>query len=84
MNASGTLSTDLTINNAFTDTIVAPDNFKPLINDTMDVISGLYRFQINAVKGSGFRIGQGKILSTETGTDITTGTELHFNRMYLC
>ena len=84
MNASGTLSTDLTINNAFTDTIVAPDNFKPTVSDTMDVISGLYRFQINAVKGSGFRIGQGKILSTETGTDITTGTELHFNRMYLC
>lgn len=84
MNTSGTLSTDLTINNTFTDTIVAPDNFKPLINDTMDVISGLYRFQINAVKGTGFRIGQGKILSTETGTDITTGTELHFNRMYLC
>ena len=84
INASGTLSTDLTINNAFTDIIVAPDNFKPLINDTMDVISGLYRFQINAVKGTGFRIGQGKILSTETGTDITTGTELHFNRMYLC
>lgn len=84
MNVSGALSTDLTINNAFTDIIVAPDNFKPLINDIMDVISGLYRFQINAVKGTGFRIGQGKILSTETGTDITAGTELHFNRMYIC
>ena len=84
MKVSGTLSTDLTINNAFTDTIVVPNGFKPTISDTMDVISGLYRFQINAVEGTGFRIGQGKILSTETGTDITAGTELHFNRMYIC
>lgn len=84
MKVSGTLSTDLTINNAFTDTIVVPNGLKPIANDTMDVISGLYRFQVNAVEGTGFRIGQGKILSTETGTDITAGTELHFNRMYIC
>lgn len=84
MKANGTLSADLTINNAFTDTIIPLKGFKPTVNDTMDVISGLYRFQINAVEGTGFRIGQGKILSTETGTDITTGTELHFNRMYVC
>ena len=84
MKASGTLSADLVINNAFADTIIPSKGFKPTINDTMDVISGLYRFQINAVEGTGFRIGQGKILSTETGTDITAGTELYFNRMYIC
>lgn len=84
MKVGGTLSTDLTINNAFADTIVVPNGLKPIANDTMDIISGLYRFQINAVEGTGFRIGQGKILSTETGTDITAGTELYFNRMYIC
>ena len=84
MKVSGTLSADLAINNAFTDIIIPLDSFKPTVSDTMDVISGLYRFQVNAVEGTGFRIGQGKILSTETGTDITSGTELHFNRMYIC
>lgn len=84
MKASGTLSADLAINNAFADIIIPSNSFKPTVNDTMDVISGLYRFQVNAVEGTGFRIGQGKILSTETGTDITTGTELHFNRTYIC
>lgn len=84
MKVSGTLSADLAINNAFADTIIPLDGFKPTVSDTMDVISGLYRFQVNAVEGTGFRIGQGKILSTETGTDITAGTELHFNRMYIC
>ena len=84
MKVSGTLSADLAINNAFADIIIPLDSFKPTVSDTMDIISGLYRFQINAVEGTGFRIGQGKILSTETGTDITAGTELHFNRMYIC
>ena len=84
MKASGTLSANLAINNAFADTIIPLDSFKPTVSDTMDIISGLYRFQVNAVEGTGFRIGQGKILSTETGTDITAGTELHFNRMYIC
>lgn len=84
MKVSGTLSADLAINNAFADTIIPLENFKPTVSDTMDIISGLYRFQVNAVEGTGFRIGQGKILSTETGTDITAGTELHFNRMYIC
>lgn len=84
MKISGTLSADLAINNAFVDMIIPLESFKPTVSDTMDIISGLYRFQINAVKGTGFRIGQGKILSTETGTDITAGTELHFNRMYIC
>lgn len=84
MKVSGTLSADLAINNAFIDIIIPLDSFKPTVSDTMDIISGLYRFQVNAVEGTGFRIGQGKILSTETGTDITAGTELHFNRMYIC
>lgn len=84
MKISGTLSADLAINNAFIDIIIPLDSFKPTVSDTMDIISGLYRFQVNAVEGTGFRIGQGKILSTETGTDITAGTELHFNRMYIC
>lgn len=84
MKVGGTLSTDLAINNAFADTIIPLDGFKPTVSDTMDAISGLYRFQVNAVEGTGFRIGQGKILSTETGTNITAGTELHFNRMYIC
>ena len=84
MKVSGTLSADLAINNAFADTIIPLDSFKPTVSDTMDIISGLYRFQVNAVEGTGFRIGQGKILSTETGTDITAGTELLFNRTYIC
>lgn len=84
MKVRGTLSADLAINNAFADTIIPLDGFKPTVSDTMDVISGLYRFQVNAIEGTGFRIGQGKILSTETGTDITAGTELHFNRIYIC
>ena len=84
MKASGTLSTNLAISNAFADTIVPLNSFKPTVTDTMDIICGFYKLQINAAEGTGFRLGQGKILSTETSTDITAGTELYFNRMYIC
>lgn len=84
MRATGTLSTDLSISNAYADMIVAPDEFKPTVSDSMDIISGLYKFRVDAVEGTGFHLGQGKMLSEGTNTNITAGTDLYFNRVYMC